>query len=344
MCQCNNGIGKLVYVYEVRVCRKTVAHPFIKIYFMSCWVAFCHSSSVYQIFLLLLKVKEANFYSTMTSLVSDVRIAPPDLSSASSNRKISRQGRRLVNAEGKEGKEKSVRPVDISDIDELQRILDRDADAIINMKRDITMAQNVEIQRVQDLLLKNQKAYDVIKISNKRKSAQLSELLDKERELERLAEVRGVQGSMGEDEVNTLKSKIAVIDEQLSANKRTYGVMSLMHSRIEAETEQLRSDSQVLTQQLEIKKAELLGLNITIRSSRQELLEEERRHEELLKLVKQRAQQRVEKMGQLQSLLMLNGSFLENSTAEDKNMVLTACDSSSVSLTVSIYIYIFTIG
>jgi len=45
-------------------------------------------------------------------------------------------------------------------------------------------------------------------------------------------------------------------------------------------------------------------------------MEEERRYEDLVRMVKNRAQQRVEKMGQLQSLLLLNGSFEDTSVPE----------------------------
>ena len=255
----------------------------------------------------------------MTSLVSsDMRIAPPEASAASGTRK-SRQGRRLVNPDGG-GKE--VRPVDISDIDELQKILERDADAILNMKRDITNAQKAEVHRAQTQLLKSQKDYDAKKIENKRKQHTLNQLLDKEKELERLQSVRGSQGSQNESTVQKLKGNINVIEEKLAADKRTLGVMNLMFSRIQQESEQLRSESQVLSQQLEIKKTELLGLNSTIRSSRQELMEEERRYDDLVKMVKNRAQQRVEKMGQLQSLLLLNGSF-EDTTIPETGVCLS---------------------
>lgn len=250
----------------------------------------------------------------MTSLVSDIRVVPPDTAPGSARNRSRQGGRRLVNPEGNGAKE--VRPVDISDIDELQKILDRDADAILNMKRDITNAQKAEVVRAQAMLLKSQKECDAKKIENKRKSKILAGLLDQEKELERLQSIRGTQGTLNEATVDRLKANIAEIQEKLSADKRTLGVMGLMHARVHAESEQLRSESQLVSQQLEIKRTELLGLNSTIRSSRQELLEEEKRYEELVKMVKNRAQQRVEKMGQLQSLLLLNGSFEDTSVPE----------------------------
>lgn len=249
----------------------------------------------------------------MTSLVSDVRIAPPDTVPGSARNRSRQGGRKLVNPDGDRGVAKEVRPVDISDIDELQKILDRDADAILNMKRDITNAQKAEFVRAQAQLLKSQKDYDMKKIDNKRKAHALATLLDQEKELERLQSVRGSQGSANEATVERLKEHIATVEEKLAADKRTFGVMGLMYARTQHETEQLRSESQLVSQQLEIKKTELLGLNSTIRSSRQELIEEEKRYEELVRMVKNRAVQRVEKMGQLQSLLLLNGSFEDTS-------------------------------
>ena len=260
----------------------------------------------------------------MTSLVADSKVGPgPPDQSISSTRRPSKGGRKLVKAEttaGGGGGEKNLRPVDITDIDDLQKILDRDADAIVNMKRDITTAQKGEVEKAKLKLLKCQKEYDAKKIENKRKQLKLNELLDKQKELERLQSVRNAESSQKQSVVQTLKRNISVIEEKLAADKRTFGVMALMNARLQSETEQLRSESQLLSQQLDIKKTELLGLNSTIRSSKQELMEEEKKYEDLVKLVKSRAQQRMEKMSQLQSIMLLNGSLLD-SAALPENQV-----------------------
>jgi hypothetical protein len=277
----------------------------------------------------------------MTSLVSvsvdnGMRIAPPDHAQGSSNRSRSRQGgRRIVNPEtggngntgggggggAGAGAEKQIKHVDISDIDDLQRILDQDADAILNMKRDISNAQQTEVRRAQGTLLKSQKEFDARKIENKRKTAHLADLLDKEKELARLQGIRSAQGSASQCSVQVLQSGSEVIEERLCADRRSLGVMALMHARVQAETEALRAESQVVSQQLELKKTELLGLTSTRHISKQELLEEQHRNDDLVKMVKSRAQQRVAKMGQLQSLLALNGSLEDSNTMVDTKVL-----------------------
>lgn len=198
---------------------------------------------------------------------------------------------------------KPQRQVNVSDIDELQKVLDRDADAILNIKRDITLVQQVELRKAYDLLLKHQRDYDAAKISNRMKEHQLADLLDKEKELKRINRSRGDSGSELQSTVDTLQKSIAVAEEKLAADKRTRSVLTTMSNRLEAEIEDLRSKSQQVSQTLDIKRTELHGLSTTVRSSRQELLEEERKLADLVKMMKTRASQRVEKMSQLQSLV-----------------------------------------
>jgi hypothetical protein len=237
-----------------------------------------------------------------------VSAAPPDLATqGSSHRKGGgpHGGRRLVSAESSEvaGSMKPQRQVNVSDIDELQKVLDRDADAILNIKRDITIVQQVELRKAYDLLLKHQRDYDAAKISNRMKEHQLADLLDKEKELKRISRSRGDSGSELQSTVDTLQKSISVAEEKLAADKRARSVLMTISNRLEAEIEELRSKSQQVSQTLDIKRTELHGLTTTVRSSRQELLEEERKLADLVKMMKTRASQRVEKMSQLQSLV-----------------------------------------
>ena len=126
---------------------------------------------------------------------------------------------------------------------------------------------------------------------------------------------------MSNNIIEQLQSNIAKVEEKLAADLRTRSVVHVMQNRLEEEIEELRSKSQHVSHSLEIKKTELHGLEVTVRSSRQELIEEERKLENLVKLMKNRAHQRVEKMSVLQSM-MINDPLTMSDVVEETQVCL----------------------
>jgi chromosome segregation ATPase len=194
--------------------------------------------------------------------------------------------------------------INVSNISELQALLDRDADCIVNIRRDIVVAQERELDRAREALVKLKKLHDVARIGNKQKEHQLSTLNDKLRVVESFYETHKDTISAHQVILDELERKIAVVDENLTADRRTRKVLQLMSSRLEVEIERVKMRSLQVSQAMNLKRTELHGHEGAVRSHRQELRDEERKLAELMKLSKSRAAQRATRLAQLQSLAL----------------------------------------
>lgn len=221
----------------------------------------------------------------------------------------------------------NTRPIkiNVSNISELQALLDRDADCIVNIRRDIVMAQERELERARDALVKLKKQYDTARIGNKQKEHQLSTLNDKLRLVESFYDTHKDTISAHQVILDDLEKKIAVVDDNLAADRRTRKVLQQMSSRLEVEIERVKMRSVHVSQAADLKRTELHGHEGAVRSNRQELREEERKFAELMKLSKSRAAQRAARLAQLQSLALAEAMRSPKRT-NDTQVGLVACD------------------
>lgn len=191
-----------------------------------------------------------------------------------------------------------------SNIDDLDKLLDNDAAALLNMKKDITNAQDSELEKSRAKLAAAQKEYDVLKTSNIHKSKELADLTDAHSVLSGLIKSQVENSGKYMAQIDALNHDIAEVEDNYQAEMRTRKSLSFMTKRLEDEILDCKAASHSFTHALSQAKAEHIGVESTLRLSRHELTAEERILEQLAKTVKVRSEQRVEKMGELQSLVL----------------------------------------
>jgi chromosome segregation ATPase len=191
-----------------------------------------------------------------------------------------------------------------SSLHDLDKLLDNDAVALLNMRKDLSLAQENEIDKARISLLSIQKEYDSLKNSNQLKEHELLKYIDERKTL--LTLLQTYQSSIGsyQTTIEILTDDISEVKENILAENRTKNMLSYMISRLEEEILDCKSKSHYWSQQLQQIKAELNGIDGTLRLSRHELTNDEKEVEQLSKTVKGRTEQRIQKMNELQSLVM----------------------------------------
>lgn len=191
-----------------------------------------------------------------------------------------------------------------SSLQDLDKLLDNDAVALLNMRKDLTLAQENEINKARVNLLNIQKEFDFLKNSNQNKESQLLKYIDEKKSL--LLLLQTYQASIGNYQltIENLNEDINEVKDNILAENRTREMLNYMIARLEEEILDCKSKSHYWSQQLQQIKAELNGIDGTLRLSKHELINDEKEVEVLSKTVKGRTEQRLQKMNELQSLVM----------------------------------------
>ena len=166
-------------------------------------------------------------------------------------------------------------------MEELDRRIEEDELALVNMKREIREQQKVEIANSQKTLIGVKKQYDVVHAQNKVLDKKLADLMDK------MNGYKAVDDAMQESSQETqsicreLTRKLANIEEMVNAEQRTLDMQRLMRRRLESDTGTLKLENGELTYKLDKVKYDLNSCMSTLQLSKVELAEKEKILEEM---------------------------------------------------------------
>jgi hypothetical protein len=191
----------------------------------------------------------------------------------------------------------------ITNIDELDRILEADTQVLMNMKKDIHQSQHQEVLKAEKGIAELKKLHDSLFINNNVKEKQLKSYYDKIKTLEAVANAAEEVDDVTAKASKSLNDQLEVVLENLAAENRTNKMVSHMHERIMKEISVCHVDSVKLTEEVERVKHDLGNLNNTLRLSKQELGEEEKSYNQLLSSSKSRKEQREVKLVELQAIV-----------------------------------------
>jgi chromosome segregation ATPase len=191
-----------------------------------------------------------------------------------------------------------------SNLNDLDKLLDNDAVALLNMRKELSQAQEQEVEKARNSLLSLQKECDSLKIFNLQKEHEIAKYEDQKIVLVGLVKTQLENSGRHTNKIEQLNEDIAVVEDNIAAENRTKNVLIFMIKRLETEIIDCKSKSHYWTQQLQQAKAELSGIDGTLRLSKHELSSDERQVELLSKTVKGRTEQRLQKMNELQSLVV----------------------------------------
>ena len=262
-----------------------------------------------------------------------------------------RKGRKIVDAatsrvSGAAGKQKSPEKASNestrargrkqnANTDDVDKLLENDAAALLNMRKDIQIAQEKEMAKARANLASLQKENNVLKISNDAQSKQYAELVDTQATLE--SYIKEGEGNAGACYriIDGIQDNLKEVEADMEAEGRTRDMMGFMRHRLEQEISTIKSTTHVLNQQLEQVRSEFFGVDTAIRITRVELAAEEKHVETLHKAVRERTEQRLVKMQQLQNLV----NDGENSVARAQDNVVSWLSSCLLSYTYDVYYY-----
>lgn len=199
---------------------------------------------------------------------------------------------------GKRGRKPNV------DVNDLDKLLENDAAALQNMRKDIQRAQEAEMAKCRTNLASIRKEYDTLCTINTKHAHQLAELKDTKIILEGLVEGQEHGREKYLSIISGINDELRDVEENIEAENRTKQMMTFVSNRLDAEIMDCKVKSHALNATYAQLKSEYSGLESTLRLSRLELSGEERHVESLIKTVKDRSQQRQAKMGELQSMVM----------------------------------------
>ena len=187
--------------------------------------------------------------------------------------------------------------------DDVDKLLENDAAALQNMRKDIQIAQQKEMDKARTYLSALQKESNELKISNDAKSKQYAELVDTHTTLD--AYIKEGAGNAGACYriIDGINDNLKDVEENMEAEGRTREMMGFMRHRLEQEIFTIKSATHDLNQQLEQVRSEFANVDSAVRITRVELAAEEKHVDTLHKAVKERSDQRVLKMQQLQALV-----------------------------------------
>jgi len=191
----------------------------------------------------------------------------------------------------------------VTNIDELDRILEADTQVLMNMKKDIHESQHQEVLKAEKSIAELKKMHDALYINNNMKEKQLKSYYDKIKTLEDVSNAANEVDDETNKALKSLNGQLEVVLENLTAENRTHKMICHMHERILKEISSSHIESVKLTEEVERVKHDLGNLNNTLRLSKQELGEEEKSYNQLLASSKSRKEQRDVKLIELQSIV-----------------------------------------
>lgn len=219
-------------------------------------------------------------------------------------------GRRVVtsapSSQVQEPKKESVRdrPKFNGDtsIEELDKMLEDDALALLNIKKEINNSQTEELDKLRFSLLAIKKEYDNYFVANNAKEKELQTLLDKYNSLAGVDRATNSTQQFAKGAMNDLTEQTAQVLDDLAAEQRTIKMQTLMIKRLDEEIGKCRIDISKANIGVEHAKHDMQLAENNLQINRQYLVEQENQLEKLNQTLKSRKDQRENKIHMLHSL------------------------------------------
>jgi len=211
-------------------------------------------------------------------------------------------------------------------VEDIDRLLESDALALMNMKKELEDSQKSEILKSQSFLRNLQKEFDALKIENDTKTKELINYRDKYNTLICLDNADAIVSGQTRNTIAEMNAELETVTENIEADQRTAKILNLIAERMGKEISTLQLDVNNLSFQLENAKSEAKASEVSLRLSRHEYDEKEKQFEGLMKTVKERRTMRKEKLAQIHSMVMEG----ENSVAKIHSTMIEGSQLSSI--------------
>lgn len=187
--------------------------------------------------------------------------------------------------------------------EEMDRRIEEDALALINMKREILESQKAEVTKAQQALAAIRKEHDTLHMANELLQKQINAILDRATALENVDKGVKAAGSATQEMCNSFKKQLAEAEEIQAAEQRTLRMQQLMANRLDLEIAELRALSSKATLKLETQQHELVGTASTLIVSKQERGAQEHKLSEMRKNIEALNKERNQKLHMMQSII-----------------------------------------
>ena len=238
------------------------------------------------------------------------------------NTSLATHGKNASSNKSKSGDEKTVshKKKNNTSLDELDRMLENDAFALMGMQKELELSQQAEVEKSNNLLKDLKKEFDTLKIDNELKEKILLSNQDAYRTLCGVIHAGNSTSSGAQEVIKDLNSQLEVASENLHAEQNTNASLSLITNRLESEISKCQLEIHQTNFSLDHVKHDLKAKEVTLRISKQEYAEQQKQFDTLMKALKSRRGERKSKLNQLQSII-LNG---ETSVARIQNSMMEA--------------------
>jgi hypothetical protein len=241
-------------------------------------------------------------------------------------------GRRVVtSAPSGENKEESYRHRNKfsanANIEEIDKMLEADSITLINIKKEISASQNDELVKLQDSILAVKKEYDNYLLTNSMKEREYQALVDQYNTLTNLDKADSSTVEAAQAVMRSLRAQAAEVVDDLAAEQRTFKMQNLMIKRLDLEIGRCRLDTSKAIVSLDHAKHDMSLAETALQANRQDLIDQEVAFEKLTTTLKNRKDQRENKMNILNNISMEGESSalkLQTLLAENARVSLTA--------------------
>ena len=193
---------------------------------------------------------------------------------------------------------------DETDIVDLERLLDNDNVALLNMKRDVTESQQKEINRFRDDFNRVMREYDGYLIQNNIREKQLLEIAGKIKMLLGVGDANVETGMKAQEYLEFLQKQLVDAEEHLAMEQRANKMLTAMCNRLDNETNDCRVEASQVILSMEQCKFDFTNADSILRLSKSELLEQEKIMDGLQKTMRARKNQRKAKLQIIKNLVV----------------------------------------
>ena len=188
-------------------------------------------------------------------------------------------------------------------MEELDKRIEEDELALVNMKREIREQQKSEVAKAQKSLIKVKRDYDVIHSSNRALQKKLADLMDRLKTLKGVDDAMHVSSQDTQTQCRELTRQLASIEELVAAEQRTIDMQTMMRKRLEGDTNTVKIGNQSITFALDKVKVELNAAMATVQISKVELADRDKKLEDMIQQAKNRRKERSRRMEMLHNII-----------------------------------------
>lgn len=224
-----------------------------------------------------------------------------------SGKQFQNPGRRLVSSAPAGLVDKKDEPPKIkftanSSIEDIDKILEDDALALLNIKKEINHVQEEELDKLYVSVQHTKKEYDNLFVTNNFKEQELKSYVDQYNALAGVEKATVNTQEVTKSVMDDLTDQTAQVLDDLAAEQRTIKMITLMIKRLDEEIGACRLDISKASINVEHAQHDLGISEHNLMLARQALLEQENQLEKLQSSLKSRKDQRDKKINMLQSM------------------------------------------